>query len=100
RGEPLVLARQDPVVGAGLLAALEPLAVQLHERLAVRRERDRVLDARDGVADPDLDGAEPRMRPDVPPDVGVVGDAAGLLQLPDDLCVVLVVPEARRRARA
>ena len=40
------------------------------------------------------------MRPDVPPDVRVVGDAPGLLELADDLCVVVVVAEARGRARA
>ena len=40
------------------------------------------------------------MQADVPPDVRVVRDAAGLLELPDDLGVVGVVAEARRRARA
>ena len=43
---------------------------------------------------------QPRVRPDVPPDVRVVRDAAGLLELADDLGVVGVVAEARRRARA
>src|SRR5439155_17482636 len=99
-GEPFVLARQDPVVRADLLAAVEPLAEQLHERLAVRGERDGVFDAGDAVADADLDRAESRMRTDVPPDVRVVGDAAGLLQLPHDLGIVAVVPEAGRRPRA
>ena len=60
-GEPLVLGGQDPVVGRDLVAAVVPLAVVLDERLAVRRQRDGVLDAGDGVADPDLDGAETRM---------------------------------------
>ncbi len=40
------------------------------------------------------------MQADVPPDVRVVGDAAGALELPDDLRVVGVVAEARRRAGA
>src|SRR5215207_5411867 len=40
------------------------------------------------------------MRADVPPDMRVVRDAPRLLQLADDLGVVRVVPEARRRARA
>ena len=40
------------------------------------------------------------MRADVPPDVRVVGDAAGPLELADDLCEVGVVLEARRRAGA
>ena len=99
-GQPLVLARQDPVERADLLAAVEPLAVHLHERLAVRGEGDGVLDPRDGVADADLDRAPPRMWPDVPPDVRVVRDAAGLLELADDLRVVAVVLEPGRRARS
>ena len=77
---------------------LRELAVVLHERLAERGDRDGVLDAGDAVADPDLHRAEPRMGPDVPPDVRVVGDAARLLELADDLRVILVVAEARRRA--
>ncbi len=40
------------------------------------------------------------MEADVPPDVRVVLDAAGLLELVHDLRVVGVVAEARRRARA
>ena len=62
--------------------------------------RDRVLEPRDRVADADLDGAEPRVEPDVPPDVRVVGDAAGALELADHLGVVGVVAEARRRPGA
>src|SRR5207253_10337865 len=99
-GEPLVLARQDAVVAGDLAAPLVELAVVLDERLAVGGDRDRVLDARDGVADPHLDRAQTRMRPDVPPDVRVVGDAAGALELADHLGVVGVVAEARRRAGA
>ena len=99
-GEPLVLAREDAVVGRDLHALVVLLGVELHERLAEGRERHGVLDARDRVADPDLDRAEARMQADVPPDVRVVGDAARLLELPDDLRVVGVVAEARRRARS
>ena len=72
----------------------------LHERLHVRGDRDRVLEPRDRVADAHLDRAEPRVRPDVPPDVRVVRDAARLLELADDLRVLGVVAEPRRRARA
>src|SRR5205823_7406271 len=83
-----------------LLAALEPLGEQLHERLAVGGQRDDVLEPRDRVADAHLDRAEPRMQADVPPDVRVVRDAARLLELPDYLGVVVVVLEARRRPGA
>jgi hypothetical protein len=88
------------VVRRDLVAALVALAVVLDERLAVRRQRDDVLERRHGVADPQLDRAEARVEPDVPPDVRVVRDAARLLELADDLGVVRVVAEARRRARA
>src|SRR6185503_17125011 len=98
RGQPLVLGREDPVVRGDLRADGMPLAEVLDERLAERRERDRVLDSRHRVADADLDRAEARVQADVPPDVGVVRDAAGLLELADDLRVVGVVAEARRRA--
>ena len=98
--EPLVLGREDPVVGRDLLARVVALAQLLDERLAVRRDRDRVVEARDGVADAHLDRPPLRVRADVPPDVRVVGDAARALELPDDRGVVLVVAEARRRARA
>ena len=99
-GEPLVLARQDPVEGRDLLACLVALAEQLDERLAVGGDRDGVLEPRHGVADAHLDRAPLRVRADVPPDVRVVGDAARALELADDRRVVGVVAEARRRARA
>src|SRR5579875_2571106 len=99
-GEPLVLARQDAVEGGDLHAPLDELGVVLHERLAVGGDRDRVVEPADGVADPDLDRAQAGMEADVPPDVGVVLDAAGLLELVDDLGVVGVVAETRRQARA
>ena len=72
RGEPLVLGREDPVEGRDLLAALDELRVVLDERLAVRGDRDHVLEPRHRVADADLDRAEPRVEADVPPDVRVV----------------------------
>src|SRR5207247_10833655 len=100
RGKPLVLSRQDPVVGRDLFTAVVPLAVVLDERLTERSQRDGVLDPGDGVADPNLDGAKARMQPDVPPDVRVVGDAARLLELADDLCVIGVVLESRGRPGA
>ena len=86
------------MVGGNLLTGVVALGELLDERLAVGGDRDGVLDARDGVADPDLDRAEARVRPDVPPDVRVVGDATRALELPDDVRVVRVVAEARRRA--
>src|SRR5436190_10122195 len=100
RRQPLVLGRQDAVVRGHGLAGVEELRVVLDERLAVGGDRDHVLEVRHGVADPDLDRAEARVEADVPPDVGVVRDAARTLELPDDLRVVVVVAEARRRPRA
>src|SRR5712691_10192370 len=94
RREPLVLRREDAVVRRNLLAALVQLAVVLDERLAVRRQRDNVLEPCRRVTDPDFDRAEPRMEADVPPDVRVVRDATGPLQLSDDRCVVRIVLEA------
>ena len=99
-GEPLVLGGQHAVVRRQLLARGRALAVELHERLAVRGERDGVVELGDRVADADLDRSEPRMRPHVPPDVRVVGDAARLLQVADDLRVLEVVVEARRHPGA
>ena len=83
-----------------LLAHVEALGVVLHERLAERGDRDDVVELRHRVADADLDRPEPRVQADVPPDVRVVRDAPGPLELADDLGVVGVVTEARRRARA
>ena len=100
RGEPLVLGGQDPVPGRNLASRLVVLAVHLRDRLEERRDRDDVLEPRDGVAHAQLDRAEARMRADVPPDVRVVGDAAGALELADDLGEVRVVLEPRRRAGA
>ena len=91
RGEPLVLGRQQAVPARDLLACLVQLAVHLDERLEERGDRDDVLEPRHGVADAHLDRAEARVRTDVPPDVRVVGDAAGALELADDLGVVGVV---------
>src|SRR6185503_19579365 len=99
-GEPLVLGRQDPVVRGDLLTGVVALAQLLDERLAVRGDRDCVLEPRDGVADAHLDRPPLRVRADVPPDVRVVGVAPGPLELSDDRRVVLVVAEARRRSRA
>ena len=79
---------------------VDELRVMLHERLAVRGDRDDVVELRDGVADPDLDRAEARMKADVPPNVRVVLDAAGLLELVHDLRVVGVVAEPRWRSGA
>src|SRR5207248_11103623 len=89
-----------PVEGRERRADGVALGVELDEALAERGERDRILEPGDGVADADLDGSEARVEPDVPPDVRVVRDAAGLLELADDLRVVGVVLEARRRAGA
>src|SRR5207253_9185577 len=100
RREPLVLGGEDPMVRGDLLAPLEALAEVLDERLAVRGQRDRLLDAGDGVADPDLDRPQARVQADVPPDVRVVRDATRLLELADHLRVLGVAREARRGPRA
>src|SRR5205823_1707360 len=63
RREPLVLGREDAVVRRDLLSGLVALAVVLHERLAVRRDRDDVLERRGRIADPDLDRPEARVEP-------------------------------------
>src|SRR5690349_6870632 len=57
-GKPLVLGGEDPVVRRDLGAHGVALAEELDEGLAEGGERDRVLDARHGVADADLDRAE------------------------------------------
>ena len=88
------------MVRRDLLARVVPLGERLDDGLAVGRDRDGVLEACDRVADPDLDRAPLRVRADVPPDVGVVRDAPGALELADDPGVVVVVAEPRRRARS
>ena len=88
------------MVRGDLLAGVVALAELLDERLAVRGDRDGILEPRGGVADAHLDRPPLRVRADVPPDVRVVGDAPGPLELSDDRRVVLVVAEARRRPRA
>ena len=88
------------MVRRDLLARVVPVGERLDDGLAVGRDRDGVLEACHRVADPDLDRAPLRMRPDVPPDVGVVRDAPGALELADDPGVVVVVAEPRRRAGA
>jgi hypothetical protein len=88
------------VVARHLLPRVAQVRVVLHEALYVGRDRDRLLDARDRIHDPHLDRPEAGVGADVPPDVRVVRDAPGLLELADDLGVVLVVVEARRRPRA
>src|SRR5919197_4303669 len=91
RGEPLVLRGQNPVVGRDLGADRVAFRIELDQGLAEGRERDGVLPPGHCVADPDLDGAEAWVEADVPPDVRVVRDAAGLLELADDLGVLVVV---------
>ncbi len=100
RGEELVFDCQDAVVARKRASRLEPLAVVLDEGLEVRGYGDGVVDVRDGIADPQLDRAEPRVDADVPPDARVVGDAACALKLADHLGVFGVAPKAGRHARA
>ena len=45
------------MVGGDVLAAVVALGEELHERLAVGDDREDVLEARDRVADADLDRA-------------------------------------------
>src|SRR5215472_8927477 len=100
RGQPFVLGGQDAVEGGDLLAVVGELGVVLDERLAVGGDRDHVLEPGHRIADPDLHGAEPRVEANVPPDVRVVLDAAGLLELVHDLRVLRVVVEPWRRPGA
>ena len=100
RAEPLVLGDEDAVVARELLSGVVELGVVLDQALHVGGDRDRLLDARDRVHHAHLDRPEARVRAHVPPDVGVVRDAARLLELADDLRVVLVVGEPRRRPGA
>ena len=94
------------------------LEVGLLERLAVQAgitgsvelfRRDRLDQAGDGgrgrginlnVERAQLDGADLRMRTDVPPDVRVVIDTGGSDQLVRDLAEVLVVAELTRQLKA
>src|SRR6266566_5673603 len=87
-GEPLVLGGEDAMERRDLVPCVVSLRVMLDERLAQCGDRNNVLELRDGVADPDLDRPESWMQPDVPPDVRVVRDAAGPLQLSDYLRIV------------
>src|SRR6185312_11937146 len=77
---------------------------ELRDRHAVARPalevHHRRLEPVAGGEPLDLDRPEARVQTDVPPDVRVVRDAAGLLELADDLGVVGVVAEARRGTRA
>src|SRR3954454_5788983 len=98
--EPLVLGDENAVERGQLRARVETLRVVLHEGLHVGGERNRLLHAGDRIHDAHLDRPEAWMEADVPPDVRVVRDAAGLLELADDFGVVGIVAEARRRPGA
>ena len=76
RGEPLVLVDHLVRVVRSRLPASKCSRELLDHRLDQRGEPERVLDARLGIGDADLDGAEHRVRPDVVPEVGVVLDHA------------------------
>ena len=75
-------------------------AKPMREGLGHRRERGRVLEAGRLVEDPRLDGAQIRMGPDVPPQVGVVVDRARVGHLLDPARVDLPAPVMRRHALA
>src|SRR3954454_6208862 len=78
RSAPLVLFDQRPVVAAEPEIA-RPQPVQLDDdRLRERRDGDRRARRRRHVADPELQRAERRMRPQVPPDLLAVVDAVEL----------------------
>ena len=62
-----------------------------HDRLDHGGQRDRVVDARLGIADAELERVEKRMEPDVPPDLFRVVDAVGLDQ---ELQIILILGEA------
>ena len=72
----------------------------LDEALHQGDERGHVLKARLGVGDADLDRAEPRLEPGVPPKEGRLGDGAGADQEVDALGPVLVRREVRGQSGA
>src|SRR5882762_5795956 len=87
RGAPLVFFDQGAVIAAEPQVALAK-AVQLHDdRLRQGGDGDRGARRRRHVADAELQRAEDRMRPEVPPDFLAVVDAA---QLDERLDVLLV----------
>src|SRR3954468_1014035 len=73
RGQPLVLVEDLPGQVGQVRGGAEALGELVDHRLDQRGEGERVLDAGLRVAHADLDGAELRVRPDVVPQVGVVG---------------------------
>ena len=72
----------------------------LDERDERRREQTRSLERRGLVGDAHLERAEPRLRPDVPPDPGVVGEHAEPGETLDPGLPGAVGAEPRRRAGA
>ena len=77
------------------LALVEELGEAMRERQRQRGEGSGVLEPRRLVEDPGLDRAEVRMRPHVPPQVGVVVDRARAGHLPDPARVDLPAPVVR-----
>ncbi len=75
RRRPLVLRHELTVMRRRQHAASRLVDRTRHARLHVRGEHERLVEVELHVHDPDLDRAEARMRPHVPPQVGVVVDA-------------------------
>src|SRR5688572_22180253 len=86
-GPPLVLFDQRPAIQPEALVAGVELVQLDDNRLAQRGDHDRRFRLGGDVADPELEGAELRMRPHVPPDLGRVLDA---MEIDQHLHVVLV----------
>jgi hypothetical protein len=82
--------------GGQRLALVERARDPRRERVEEGGERLRLAELRLAVADPDLDGREGQMRTDAPPDLGVLGDRAGLVEVAD---VALVLVPAGERVR-
>src|SRR5262249_21191559 len=93
---PLVLLDERPGLGCDLAVPLVSIRERRHETLAEGDEPRDVRKPRLRVADPHLDRAECRVRPQVPPDVRVVRERVGLDTALDEELELLPGRERRR----
>ncbi len=100
RREPAVLADDEPIGLRETLAMVVAPPVVSDQRLHQPGDRDAVERSRLDVENAHLDGAETRMRSDVPPQVRVVEDRACALEALDAERIVLVRSEGRRQPTA
>src|SRR5439155_536929 len=84
--EPLVLFAEDEELCA--------------DGLDERGDTERLLDTRGGIAHAELDRGEERVRPQIPPDLPAVVDRSGLHEKLDEVLVLVVARELRRRSGA